>query len=103
MKPSLFVVFACAIVAALVAFSTQFHPTRQSTTVPQPFEPSLTETPVATAVPTQDLLAEPRAAVINASLSVNASGKPGNVTNKDVDALSSLGSVLFNLDAALNR
>ncbi len=50
-------------------------------------------------------LGEPRARRVDASLTVakNSPGKAALVSDHDVDALTAVGSVLFNLDAALNR
>jgi hypothetical protein len=50
-------------------------------------------------------LGEPQARRVNASLTVskNSSGKGAVASDHDVNALTAVGSVLFNLDAALNR
>jgi hypothetical protein len=50
-------------------------------------------------------LGDPRARRVNASLTVSGDspGKAALASDRDVNALSAVGSVLFNLDAALNR
>jgi len=50
-------------------------------------------------------LGEPGARRVDASLNVSgrSAGQAAFVSNRDVDALAAVGSVLFNLDAALNR
>jgi len=67
-------------------------------------DPTPSELPVMLAM-YKRALGERRARRVDASLTVsgNSSRKPAFVSNQDIDALTAVGSVLFNLDAALNR
>jgi hypothetical protein len=67
-------------------------------------DPTPNELPVLLAL-YKRALRDPRARRVNASLTVSGDlpGKAAVASDHDISALSAVGSVLFNLDAALNR